>query len=75
MELPFKLSSCVNVVSSHLEGGDVEILPERQTQHVQVLTTVSKRTGQRDEDYREEEEEEEQEEEEEEEEEEEKLVN
>ncbi len=44
--------------SSNLEGGDVEILPERQAEHVQVLTAISKRTGQRDEDYREEEEEE-----------------
>lgn len=49
-------------VGSNLEGGDVEILPEGQTQHVQVLTAVSKRTGQRDEDYREEEEESEREE-------------
>lgn len=43
--------------SSYLESGDVEILPERQTQHVQVLTAVTKRTGQCDEDWREEEEE------------------
>lgn len=34
----------------HLEGGDVEILPEGQTQDVQVLTAVAERTGQRDED-------------------------
>lgn len=40
---------------SHLEGGDVEILPEGQTQHVEVLPAVSKRAGQRDEDYRREE--------------------
>lgn len=42
--------------SSNLEGGDVEVLPEGQTQHVQVLTSVSKRTGQGDEDCGEEEE-------------------
>lgn len=39
---------------SYLEGGDVQILPERQTQHVQVLAAITKRTGQRDEDCREE---------------------
>lgn len=50
-------SKCIcSGVDSHLEGGDVEVLPEGQTQHIQVLAAVSKRTGQRDEDYREEEE-------------------
>lgn len=37
----------------HLEGGDVEILPERQAQNVQVLPAVAERTGQSDEDCRE----------------------
>lgn len=41
-------------VCSHLEGGDVEILPEGQTQHIEVLAAISKCTGQRDEDCREE---------------------
>lgn len=41
-------------VGSNLEGGDVQILPKGQTKHVQVLTAISKRTCQCDEDYREE---------------------
>lgn len=43
--------------ASHLEGGDVEVLPEGQTQNVQVLSAIAERTGKGDEDCREEEEE------------------
>ncbi|KAG7237402.1 hypothetical protein INR49_032447, partial [Caranx melampygus] len=41
------------LVTSDLEGGDVEILPEGQPQHVQVLTAISKCTGECDEDCQE----------------------
>lgn len=48
-----KLLTPDSKVTSDLEGGDVEILPEGQPQHIQVLTAISKCTGECDEDYQE----------------------
>lgn len=45
----------VVLCDTNLESGDVQILPEGQTQHVQIFAAISKRTGQCDEDWREEE--------------------